>query len=321
MDGSAGDSQLLAAGGQTGSNQLPWHLIPPFKPGDTDINDYTRRLEFLANIWPVEHLAQLAPRACLLCEGTAFQKVVRLEPSKLKVQTIDGIKLVVQTLGGVWGQSKLETKYERFERALYGTVQKSDETHSSYLARHEIQCEELVNMGTTLEEMRAYVLVRNSGLLAEDKKKIIIDAQGNLEYKKVVDSLQLLGSKFFAEVQSGGTRNNTRTKTYDVFHVDDGDREYEEMDETAFVSLDQSEDAGLETLLSEGDEDALIISQFEEALVDSLQNDPEVATCLNSYVEARKRVTEKVKARGFFGSKGSKGKSKGKFKGGFKNRF
>jgi hypothetical protein len=49
----------------------------------------------------------------------------------LKVQTIDGIKLVVQTLGGVWGQSKLETKYERFERALYGTVQKSDETHSS----------------------------------------------------------------------------------------------------------------------------------------------------------------------------------------------
>ena len=43
------------------------------------------------------------------------------------------------------------------------------------------------------------------------------------------------------------------------------------------------------TLLSEGDEDALIISQFEEALVDSLQNDPEVATCLNSYVEARKK--------------------------------
>ena len=317
MDGSAGESQHPATGGQTGGNQLPWHLIPPFKPGNTDINDYTRRLEFLANIWPVEHLAQLAPRACLLCEGTAFQKVVRLDPTKLKVQTIDGIKLVVQTLGGVWGQSKLETKYERFERALYGTVQKSDETHSSYLARHEIQFEELVNMGTTLEEMRAYVLVRNSGLLAEDKKKIIIDAQGNLEYKKVVDSLQLLGSKFFAEVQSGGTR----TKTYDVFHVDDGDREDEEMDETAFVSLDQSEDAGLETLLSEGDEDALIISQFEEALVDSLQNDPEVATCLNSYVEARKRVTEKVKARGFFGNKGSKGKSKGKFKGGFKNRF
>ena len=180
MDGSAGDVQSTGIGGMSGGNQLPWHLIPPFKPGITDINDYTRRLEFLANIWPVEHLAQLAPRACLLCEGTAFQKVVRLDTTKLKVQTIDGIKLVVQTLGGVWGQSKMETKYERFERALYGTIQKGDETHSSYLARHEIQFEELLSMNTTLEEMRAYILVRNSGLSSEDKKKIIVDAQGNL---------------------------------------------------------------------------------------------------------------------------------------------
>ena len=30
MDGSAGDSQHPATGGQTGGNQLPWHLIPPF---------------------------------------------------------------------------------------------------------------------------------------------------------------------------------------------------------------------------------------------------------------------------------------------------
>ena len=58
----------------------------------------------------------------MLCEGTAFQKVVRLDASKLKVASVDGIKLLVQTLGGVWGQSKLETKYERFEKALYGTV-------------------------------------------------------------------------------------------------------------------------------------------------------------------------------------------------------
>ena len=41
---------------------------------------------------------------------------------------------------------------------------------------------------------------------------------------------------------------------------------YEEMDEMAVVSLDQSEDAGLETLLSEGDEDALIISPVRRGL-------------------------------------------------------
>ena len=69
---------------QEGSTNLPWHLIPKFSPGETDVNEHTRRLDFLANIWPKEHLSQLAPRACLLCEGTAFSKVVRLDAEKLK---------------------------------------------------------------------------------------------------------------------------------------------------------------------------------------------------------------------------------------------
>lgn len=90
-----------------GSTHLPWHLIPAFKPGGTEVNDCTRRLEFLASIRPKEHLGQVAPRACLLCERTAFSKVVRIDPEKLKTPTVDGIKLVVKTLGGVWGQSKL----------------------------------------------------------------------------------------------------------------------------------------------------------------------------------------------------------------------
>ena len=95
----AAATSTSGGGGQSGTSHLPWHLVPSFKPGETCVNEYTRRLEFLANVWPLEHLSQLAPRACLLCEGTAFQKVVRLDPLKLKVQSLDGIKLVVQTLG------------------------------------------------------------------------------------------------------------------------------------------------------------------------------------------------------------------------------
>ena len=90
---------------------------------------------------------------------------------------------MVSTLGGVWGQSKLEKKYERFERAIFGTVQKTDETNMSYIARHEVQYEDMISLGATLEEMRAYILLRNSGLPAEDKNRVIIDAKGNLEYK------------------------------------------------------------------------------------------------------------------------------------------
>ena len=305
-----------------GTANLPWHLIPLFKPGETEVNDDTRRLEFLANIWPKEHLAQLAPRACLLCEGTTFSKVVRIDPEKLKTPTVDGIKLVVKTLGGVWGQSKLERKYERFEKAIFGTVQKSDETNASYLARHEVQYEELINMGASLEEMRTYILIRNSGLSAEDKKRIIVNSQGNLDYNKVTESLQLLGSRFFGEVQTGiGSKSGARTKTYDVNYVDDGEHETEDHDESAFFSSEVTEETGLEHLLQEGDEDALLIQQFENSLIESLQADSEIATCLNTYMEARKRVLEKVKSRGFWNPKGSKGKGKGKFKGGFKNKF
>ena len=318
--GAAGTTPADGSGSTSGTSFLPWHLIPPFKPGETDVNEYTRRLEFLAGIWPAEHLPLLAPRACLLCEGSAFAKVVRLDPSKLKTPTTAGIQLVVATLGGVWGQSQLERKYERFERAIFGTIQKSDESNSSYLARHEVQYEDMINLGATLEEMRAYILLRNSALPSEDKKKLIIDAKGNLEYKKVVELLQLLGSRFFGEVQSG-SKSQTRTKTYDVNYVDDDPQEIEE-DEAVFFSQDTSEDSHMEQLLIDGDEDALVIAQFEEAILDSIQSDPDVAVCLNSYVEARRRLSEKTKGRGFWAPRPPKGKGfKGKGKGTFRNKF
>ena len=86
------------------SSHLPWHLIPSFDPGETDLTEYSRRLEFLAGIWPQEQLQQLAPRAALQCKGSAFQKVVRIAPEKLKVPSVEGVKLLVTTLGGVWGR-------------------------------------------------------------------------------------------------------------------------------------------------------------------------------------------------------------------------
>ena len=318
----AAATSTSGGGGQSGTSHLPWHLVPSFKPGETCVNEYTRRLEFLANVWPLEHLSQLAPRACLLCEGTAFQKVVRLDPLKLKVQSLDGIKLVVQTLGGVWGQSKTEHKYERFERAIFGTIQKSDETHSSYIARHEVQYEDLLGLGATLEEMRAYILLRNSGLNPEDKKRVIVDANGNLQYQKVIEAIQLLGSRFFNEVQSGTSRTAGRMKTYDVNFVDEpGDVENVEYGETVLYSTEAWEEYAFETLSQEGDEDCLLMQQFEDALVESLQGDAEIASCLNTYVEARQRLLAKAKSRGFWGGRSQKGKSKGKSKGSFGQRF
>ena len=311
-DGTAGGAS--SGGSSTGGSSLshlPWSMIPAFKPGETDVNEYTKKLEFLAGLWPMEHLSHLAPRAAMLCEGSAFKRIMRVDPAKLKVNTTAGVQLLVTTLGGIWGRSTLEDKFERFERAIFTTVQRQDEAHESYLARHDFQFEELLQMGVGFEEVRAYILLRNSGLGSEDKKKLIFDAKGNLVYKDIVSALKLLGSKFFHEVQSGN-KPTMRTKTYDVnAAVED---EWPQGDEDHAYVGDTWEDP--ETYWDESDPDALICMQFEESLVESLQGDTELAACYNSYLDARKRLSDRNKNRGFWNSsKGYAGQSKGKGKG------
>ncbi|CAK9013998.1 unnamed protein product [Durusdinium trenchii] len=64
------------------------------------------------------------------------------------------------------------------------------------------------------------------------------------------------------------------------------------------------------------DQDALIVSQFEDSLIDVLQSDPDTASCYHTYLEARRRIIEKGKNRGFWpikGAPGGKSKPKGKF--------
>ena len=111
----------------------------------------------------------------MLCEGSAFQRVMRVETAKLKSNSLEGVKARVQSLGGIWGKTNLEDRFERFERAIFATTQRSDETHESYLARHDHQFQSLLSSGVTLTQLRAYILLRNSGPSSEDKKKLILD--------------------------------------------------------------------------------------------------------------------------------------------------
>ena len=96
-------SQEASTAAGAGVNpQLPWASIPKFTPGVTNVQEYTQKLKFLAAMWPSESLELLAPRAALLVEGTAFRKVARLDPSKLKVANLSGIALLVEAIGGSW---------------------------------------------------------------------------------------------------------------------------------------------------------------------------------------------------------------------------
>ena len=320
-----GQGQGLGGGGGSLSH-LPWSQIPVFRPGETDIHEYSRKLQFIAGLWPPEHLGLLAPRAAMMCEGSAFQQVMRIEPSKLKSPTEEGVRALVTALGGIWGKTTLEDRFERFERAIYTTVQRADETHESYLARHDYQFESLLSSQADLNQLRAYVLLRNSGLNAEDKKKLIVDSAGTLKYEEVVKSLKLLGSRFFQEVHAGN-KNSGRSKTYDVNHLVEEDinvmvsQAQGSQDENVFIT--ETDESFIEAMAEEGDPDALICQQFEEAVGEVLQNDNETASCYVTYHEARKRLVDRNKNRGFWvpnTNQFSKGKGKGKGKSGGKHR-
>ena len=102
----------------------------------------------------------LAPRAALLAEGSAFTVVSRLDGAKLRVNSQDAVALLAKTIGGQWGPTELEERYEHFEKALDSTTQKHNDSHDSFIPRLEGHFAELFARGTRLEEVPAYVLLR-----------------------------------------------------------------------------------------------------------------------------------------------------------------
>ena len=306
----------------TSATQLPWSQIPKFVPGVTNVQEYAQKLKFLASLWPVEHLELLAPRVALQVEGSAFKMISRIDPTKLKVTDVSGVAAIVEAIGGSWGSTELEERYEYFEKALYGTIQKSDESHDSYLSRMDANFVELISRGTTLEEVRAYVLLRQSTLLGDDKKRILLEHGGDLKYQPVVKSFRLLGSKFFSEFQSG--RSSQKTRVYDVNMTETmegmSSEAPESYTERAFHAQSEDYDVDLDqdfvdALVSQEDADAMVVASFEAELEEFLQDTPQMYEAMTTYVEARSKLLEKKKSRGFWPVKGrGKGSSKGKGK-------
>ena len=56
----------------------------------------------------------------------------------------------------------------------------------------------------------------------------------------------------------------------------------------------------VECLVNQGDEDATLVADFEAAAVELLQDDLELSSAFSAYTEARRRLSEKFKNRGFW---------------------
>ena len=66
-----------------------------------------------------------------------------------------------------------------------------------------------------------------------------------------------------------------------------------------------------QALYEGGNEDAAFVADFEETIVETVQESPELASCYHTYLEARTRLKERAKYRGFWGVQTNfKGKSK-----------
>ena len=142
---------------------------------------------------------------------------------------------------------------------------------------------------------------------ADDKKRILLEHEGELKYKPVVKSFRLLGSHFFNEFQTG--KHATKTRVYDVNLSENVEPESSDQPERAFFSNTDDFEGDLdhetiEALAAQEDADALTACAFENELEEFLQETPEMHDAMTTYLEARNRLLEKRRNRGFWPTKG-----------------
>ena len=164
-----------------------------------------------------------------------------------------------------------------------------------------------VGSETTVQTVKAFVILRQSGLNAEDKKRIISMA-GSYEPSKIEAAMRALSTKVL------GQGDSARKKIYPVNYMED------DVDDINYAGEDEmDEDSILMALLEEGDESALVIQEFEDSIVQVYQDSPELSMAFSAYQEARAKIRDKIRGRGFWPIR-SFPKGKGKTKTG-KNFF
>ena len=276
-------------------------LVPQFDPATDDVTVWSGKVELLLSTWPKDKLNELATRLILGCKGSMFLKL-QLNRASILTGSEKGIKLLVELVGGSFGQVPLERKFELAEKALFKCQQKMDESSDSYLSRCDVVWAELLARNMQLAELQAFIMLRGSRLTADDKKRVIVESGGEtsgvLEMKKVTAAVRMLGSGFFQEMS--GTKRDRPQKIYDqsAFAIEDAEDHPEA--ETFMTYEENFDDEGLETLAMDyHDEDAALVLQFEDALMETIQADAELSVFYTSYQDARKRLADRQKSRGF----------------------
>lgn len=283
-----------------GKSQRIWSLLPSFDPSTDSAREYIEKVKFIDGICPKKDRAMLAPRLAMLCRGTAWGQVKSL-PSASLVDETNGVKNLLAALS-TWEESSEMRTFELFERAIYKTTQRPDESSLSFVNRLQVAFNELGS--TTIDEMRAFLLLRQSALTSEDKKKVLTMTQGKMDKGLIEQSMRTLATSILS--------GEPKKKIYPINYVEPEVKEVPETDPTvtAYYTHVDEEDVdqeSIEQLANQGDADALQVQAFEKDLEDLFQEIPDMHHALISYQTARQKLVEKKKYRGFWPSGRGKG--------------
>ena len=297
-------------------NQHLWTLLPSFDPAVDNVREYVEKVKFLDAICPEKDRPMLAPRLAMLCKGTAWGQVKALEPSKLTDQ-VNGVKNLLAALAS-WEESAEMKTYELFEKAMYKINQKADESATSYVkssssgnGRAWTSHSETVPCVLTAQAERIVTRGQEEG--ADHDSRWDGDSKGGAGYEDSCNfSVVYWAQEEGLPHQFCGDRDATRW-----------------WEPGASGVLCQCGGGGhllsgeLGAFGSSGDENALLIQQFEKDFEDMMQDIPELQSALLSYQDARQRISDRRRHRGFWPSRG-KGKGgrdygKGPRKGGHRS--
>jgi hypothetical protein len=282
------------------SNSI-WSILPSFDPACDDPREYVDKVKFLHGICPARDKPMLGPRLAMLMKGTACAQIKAADTAKL-ADPDTGIEVLLSAVA-TWEESAELQTYEKFEKALYRIVQRNDETIMSYVNRLNVAFQDLGEV--QVKDMKAFILLRQSALVADDKRKVIVMTQDKLAAEKIEQSMRSL----YTRILGAGSTGETKKRVYPVNYVDDEADEINVMMEEDHMDEEQI----LQAMAENGDEDAQVIQDFEEQLVEVCQESPDLSLCFSAYSEARGRLRDKLKSRGFWPAKG-RGKT---FKKGF----
>ena len=307
MSGAAAES-TASAGTEDKSSSL-WSILPSFDPSSDDPKEYSDKIRFLAGVCPPKDKPMLAPRLAMLMRGTAWAQVNKLNPSVL-ADPEAGVKALLEVISQWEDTEELQT-YEKFEKAIYKIVQKPDESTMSFVNRLRVAFQDIDRV--KVSEVEAFVLLRQSNLNAEDKKRVLAMAGGEMSTKKIDGAMRQLAPR----VLVGAGANEAKKRVYPVNYVEEPTEEDGQVTANAFVGEEEihvvQDDEGLIAQMAEqGDQDAILVAEFEDQLIDSVQDNPELSLCFSAYTEARTRIRERIRSRGFWPP--SKGGGKGKAK-------